>query len=71
MTRVLFALLALPAVVACPPARAPAPVPAGAEVRAVWVVRHTLAHPESARAMVRRVADAGFNTLIVQVPAGS
>lgn len=69
MPRVLFALLALPAIVACPPppARPPTPVPAGAEVRAVWVVRHTLARPESARAMVRRAAEAGFNTLIVQV----
>ncbi len=68
MTRSL-PLFALPMVVACARARppSPGPVPAGAEVRAVWVVRQTLADPESARAMVRRVAEAGFNTLIVQV----
>ena len=47
--------------------RAAAPVPAGTEVRALWVVRNTLVHPESIRAMVRRAGDAGFNTLIVQV----
>ncbi|HXF96271.1 MAG TPA: family 10 glycosylhydrolase [Gemmatimonadales bacterium] len=38
-----------------------------AEVRGLWVVRHTLAHRDSVRAMVRRAAAAGFNTLIVQV----
>ena len=37
------------------------------EVRAVWVVRATLTHPDSVRAMVRRVDEAGFNTIIVQV----
>jgi len=47
--------------------RAATPIPAGTEVRALWVVRNTLVHPESIRAMVRRAADAGFNTLIVQV----
>src|SRR5205814_9726590 len=54
---------------ACAPARAraPAPLPDTAEVRALWVVRSTLADPDSARAMVRRAADAGFNTLILQV----
>ena len=59
--------LLLVAMAACAPARRAAPTPASAEVRAAWVVRHTLAHPDSARAMVRRLADAGFNTLIVQV----
>lgn len=47
--------------------RAATPILAGTEVRALWVVRNTLVHPESIRAMVRRAADAGFNTLIVQV----
>lgn len=47
--------------------RAATPIPAGTEVRALWVVRNTLVHPDSIRAMVRRAADAGFNTLIVQV----
>jgi uncharacterized lipoprotein YddW (UPF0748 family) len=36
-------------------------------VRALWVVRTTLTHPDSVRAMVRRADEAGFNTLIVQV----
>ncbi|MGH7699573.1 MAG: glycoside hydrolase family 10 protein [Gemmatimonadales bacterium] len=50
----------------CTPAPPP-PSPEPAEIRALWVVRYTLAHPDSARAMVRRAAEAGFNTLIVQV----
>jgi len=37
------------------------------EVRALWVVRTTLTHPDSIRVMVERAARAGFNTLIVQV----
>lgn len=37
------------------------------EVRALWVVRTTLADADSISAMVRRAAGAGFNTLIVQV----
>lgn len=37
------------------------------EVRALWVVRTTLADPDSIRAMVERADRAGFNTLIVQV----
>jgi uncharacterized lipoprotein YddW (UPF0748 family) len=51
----------------------PTPFPAAAapedprEVRALWVVRTTLVHPDSIRAMVSRAASAGFNTLLVQV----
>jgi len=37
------------------------------EVRALWVVRNTLDHPDSIRAMVARAHESGFNTLIVQV----
>lgn len=37
------------------------------EVRALWVVRTTLTHPDSIRVMVDRADRAGFNTLIVQV----
>lgn len=37
------------------------------EVRALWVVRTTLTHPDSIRVMVERADRAGFNTLIVQV----
>lgn len=37
------------------------------EVRALWVVRDALTHPDSVRAMVTRAHDSGFNTLIVQV----
>jgi uncharacterized lipoprotein YddW (UPF0748 family) len=38
-----------------------------AQLRALWVVRTTLTHPDSIRVMVARAADAGFNTLLVQV----
>lgn len=38
-----------------------------AETRGLWVVRTTLAHPDSVRAMVRRADEAGFNTLVVQI----
>jgi uncharacterized lipoprotein YddW (UPF0748 family) len=48
-----------------PTPRAARPLPA--EVRALWVVRTTLNHPDSTKAMVQRAHDAGFNTLIVQV----
>ncbi len=37
------------------------------ETRGLWVVRSTLVHPDSVRAMVERAAGAGFNTLLVQV----
>ena len=39
----------------------------GLETRGLWVVRSTMIHPDSVRAMVARAADAGFNTLLVQV----
>lgn len=59
----------------------PAPPPRGAvrvapevgptrpfrEVRGLWVVRTTLERPERVKAMVQQAADAGFNTLLVQV----
>ena len=48
-----------------PPAPVPDPLPR--EVRALWVVRTTLSHPDSIRRMVERAARAGFNTLLVQV----
>ena len=71
-TPLLVALLA--AACATPSARPPVPAPAPTpvvrmpeEVRALWVVRFTLAHPDSVRAMVQRADEAGFNTLIVQV----
>ena len=35
--------------------------------RGLWVVRTTLVHPDSVRAMVRRASEVGFNTLLVQV----
>lgn len=62
-----FLLVVVLAGCAAAPAPVRAPVPAGTEVRALWVVRTTLVHPDSIRAMVRRAAEAGFNTLIVQV----
>ncbi len=49
------------------PGRVRAPVPLPEEIRALWVVRTTLTHPDSIRVMVERAADAGFNTLLVQV----
>ena len=41
--------------------------PETGDVRALWVVRTALLHPDSARTAVRRADDAGFNTLLVQV----
>lgn len=38
-----------------------------AETRGLWVIRGTLTHPDSVRAMVRRADEAGFNTLLVQI----
>ncbi len=46
-----------------PPTASP-PLPAD---RGLWVVRTTLTHPDSVRAMVRRAVRAGFNTLLLQV----
>ena len=37
------------------------------EVRGLWVVRYTLTSPQSVQALVERAADAGFNTLLIQV----
>lgn len=37
------------------------------EVRALWVIRHSLDSPESVRTMVKEAAGSGFNTLLVQV----
>ena len=37
------------------------------ETRGLWVVRSTMVHPDSVRAMVARAAAAGFNTLLVQI----
>lgn len=55
---------------ACAPRRAAVtrpPLATPPEVRALWVVRDALTHPDSIRAMVRRAHEHGFNTLIVQV----
>ncbi len=45
-----------------PPVTSPFP-----EVRGLWVVRFSLASPESVRAVVERAHEGGFNTLLVQV----
>lgn len=50
-----------------PQRSAPALPDPGEEVRALWIVRTSLGHPDSVRAMVRRADEAGFNTLFVQV----
>ena len=49
------------------PAALRPPLAAPSEVRALWVVRNTLDHPDSITAMVARARANGFNTLIVQV----
>lgn len=66
-TSVLTATLFL---AACFPQRRPVarpPIPMPHEVRALWVVRDVLTHPDSIKVMVARAHEAGFNTLIVQV----
>ena len=51
-----------------PPAPALQRLPAAAfTTKGLWVVRTTLSHPDSIRAMVMRADGAGFNTLLVQV----
>jgi uncharacterized lipoprotein YddW (UPF0748 family) len=50
-----------------PPPPRPAAASSAREVRALWVVRTTLASPEKIRSMVAAASAAGFNTLIVQV----
>ncbi len=62
--------VAVPVVEAVDFVRAAAPSstsPRVSETRGLWVVRSTLVHPDSVRAMVARAAGAGFNTLLVQV----
>ena len=57
-------------VAACAPQKPATPSPrieTPPEVRALWVVRSTLDHPDSIRAMVARAHENGFNTLLVQV----
>jgi uncharacterized lipoprotein YddW (UPF0748 family) len=45
----------------------PTPKPEARETRALWVVRTTMASPESVRALVQRAKENGFTDLIVQV----
>lgn len=45
----------------------PLPARLPSQVRALWVVRTALTHPDSVRAVVRRAEAGGFNTLLVQV----
>ena len=62
--------VAVPVAEAVEPVGAAAPgstAPRVSETRGLWVVRSTLVHPDSVRAMVARAAGAGFNTLLVQV----
>jgi uncharacterized lipoprotein YddW (UPF0748 family) len=60
-------VLGMLALASCAPKAPEGPLPTPDEVRALWVVRYTLDHPDSVRAMVRRADEAGFNTLIVQI----
>jgi uncharacterized lipoprotein YddW (UPF0748 family) len=48
-------------------ARAQAPLPAPAEIRALWVLRSSLTTPASISSLVHTACDQGFNTLLVQV----
>jgi len=50
-----------------PPARSVPPVRSFDEVRALWVVRYTMTSEEAVTEMVENAADAGINTLLVQV----
>ena len=62
--------VAVPVVEAVDVVRAAGPSstsPRVSETRGLWVVRSTLVHPDSVRAMVARAAGAGFNTVLVQV----
>lgn len=62
--------VAVPVAEAVEPVGAAAPgstSPRVSKTRGLWVVRSTLVHPDSVRAMVARAAGAGFNTLLVQV----
>ncbi|MBS1788058.1 MAG: family 10 glycosylhydrolase [Acidobacteria bacterium] len=49
------------------PGSLPSPETIVGEVRALWVVRHTMASPQSVKEMVRRAKADGFTDLIVQV----
>ena len=64
--RRVVALAALLAVCA-PASRTGATAPAAQEIRALWVLRTSLATPASIRALVKTAHDHGFNTLLVQV----
>src|SRR5262249_2305252 len=50
-----------------PPSPTPKPGTEARETRALWVVRTTMASPESVRELVRRAKENGFTDLIVQV----
>jgi uncharacterized lipoprotein YddW (UPF0748 family) len=50
-----------------PPSPTPKPENEARETRALWVVRTTMASPESVRELVRRAKENGFTDLIVQV----
>src|SRR5262245_43827148 len=47
--------------------RAQAPAPGAPEMRALWVLRSSLASPATVTSLVRTARDQGFNTLLVQV----
>jgi uncharacterized lipoprotein YddW (UPF0748 family) len=57
----------LPAVVSARRGDRQAEAPPAAEMRAMWVLRSSLASPESIAALVRSARRTGFNTLFVQV----
>src|SRR4051794_32968608 len=68
--RATVALLFVVAVLLSVPGAASSPSPepeSVSEVRALWVLRSSLASPASIAALVQSARDHGFNTLLVQV----
>lgn len=65
--RVVTAAVLLTACAPPHPVTVSAPRTAPTEVRALWVVRSALTHPDSIRLIAERAQASGFNTLLVQV----
>ncbi|HUF46303.1 MAG TPA: family 10 glycosylhydrolase [Vicinamibacterales bacterium] len=65
--RLVAILSTLAAATLSPASQSGVPAAAAGDVRAVWVLRASLDSPAAVDAMIRTVADAGFNTVLVQV----
>ncbi|HEY7497160.1 MAG TPA: family 10 glycosylhydrolase [Vicinamibacterales bacterium] len=62
-----LAAAALIGLAGSPPLHGTGPEIANSETRALWVLRSSLASPESIATLIRTARDHGFNTLLVQV----